>query len=606
MKNIVVIVLILRVLVNECYAYPPWIYNTSFPTGGIGGTTFYNRKNLEKYLTSFGFTSEHFVLWKDSNQGLIYRANDVHFQGIKHAISYGINAIDDNLSCGERATTEQKAVTNCLSYCNRLYSSCKLTPTGPWKFQFSGDGINVFMQRPYIVSYDEKSKAVTAWSDTSWACKPPRPDKIHLFHYGVTSNNGTCYLNNSSDQDFYTTTVAKRSTVSCGGIGNDEICLCNHYKDDYLSDSPIDALKVATIDKDNNSVSFGWANIAPAMCESFDSGQMDKLALYIISADRKYKWGNNHHETACINNDIKKHPGSYAWVIAYNRDGCTVGGGVPVQSMSQVDYSVFPAGATIILNTSNATPVSYDVTDSTCETVADPVSVSAGTLNETFIDYNDRGIYPLYLIRHYISAKPAHMRIFGGYWSSNLDAHADIDKVNNLIHIYEPQGLTYEFQMYTGYNNDYQAVNNFNAKLSKGSSNNYKLVLPSGSAQIFNAAGRLIIEQDPTGHIHHLAYDNGHLTSISDQFHHTLTLSYDSNGLVSSLVTPAKHTILYNYDKQNRLTSIIYPDQTKETYLYQDQNDPNLLTSIINRDGVTISTWKYNNDGQVVENLISN
>ena len=583
---------------SYAHAYTPWIYKTSFQTDDQPSPKFFtDKKALEKYLTSFGFLSQHFKLYQETDKQLIYSTLGAQFNGKINTDTYSFGSITKS--------SEKNIISTVLSNCNKISTSCKMTPINEWKIgkAFSGDNM-IVMFRLYQEDFvDDKGKTEIYRQDmqrtTSWICKPKTPDTLYNKPlYYVQDDGGICYYN-GDPKATYKTTVDKLSTSSCPDMAKDDICICNHYKDDYFSNRSQNNIYFASAPfHDEPTDTRGWDEIKPDTCFDFPSNH---TLDYAISGDRRYEWSDKKGKLLCIDTDLSHDDWRNS---VYYIGGCL--GFDPTKTMQMVPFFSIKPGTTLILSPSNATPTGYSKLDNgSCNMAADPVSVSTGTLNETFIDYNNRSIYPLYLTRYYISSKPAHMSIFGGYWSSNFDAYANFDKANNLIYIYEPQGLMYEFQMYTDDSNDYLSVNNFNAKLSKDSSNNYKLVLPSGSAQTFNAAGELIMEQDPTGHTHHLAYENGHLTSISDQFHNTLTLGYGNNGLVSSLITPAKHTILYNYDKQNRLSSITYPDQSKETYLYQDQNDPNLLTSRINRDGVTVSTWKYNNDGQVISNIMA-
>ena len=127
----------------------------------------------------------------------------------------------------------------------------------------------------------------------------------------------------------------------------------------------------------------------------------------------------------------------------------------------------------------------------------------------------------------------------------------------------------------------------------------------SNFIRVFNAAGLLITEQDVSGLSHHLSYDVAkRLISVSDDFGHTLSFSYDDYGRINVMTTPVG-SVTYSYDDKGNLitvTKTASSDTTTRTYVYDDSRFSYALTGIIDEKGVRYTSWTYDDMGRVTDN----
>lgn len=123
--------------------------------------------------------------------------------------------------------------------------------------------------------------------------------------------------------------------------------------------------------------------------------------------------------------------------------------------------------------------------------------------------------------------------------------------------------------------------------------------------RVFNAKGLLITEQDVSGLSHHLTYDVANrLSSVADDFGHSLSFSYDDYGRISVMTTPAG-SVTYGYDDKGNLTTVTKAadfDTTTRTYIYDDSRFSYALTGIIDEKGVRYTSWTYDDMGRITDN----
>jgi YD repeat-containing protein len=133
-----------------------------------------------------------------------------------------------------------------------------------------------------------------------------------------------------------------------------------------------------------------------------------------------------------------------------------------------------------------------------------------------------------------------------------------------------------------------------------GSGNKTGFLYTTASADLeqYNLSGQLQSISSRGGITQTLSYGtNGYLSSVADNFGHTLTFNWDSSAQrrISSIVDPAGATISYGYDNNDNLKSVTYQDSKQITYLYEltGSQQINLLTGRTDETTTRFATWGY-------------
>jgi len=88
--------------------------------------------------------------------------------------------------------------------------------------------------------------------------------------------------------------------------------------------------------------------------------------------------------------------------------------------------------------------------------------------------------------------------------------------------------------------------------------------------------------------------------SVTDNHGRAMTFGYDANGMLSTLTTP-DGVVHYAHDAHGRLTSVTYPTGYSRTYHYDDTANPNAITSLVDENGATLTTWTYDSFGRATD-----
>lgn len=120
----------------------------------------------------------------------------------------------------------------------------------------------------------------------------------------------------------------------------------------------------------------------------------------------------------------------------------------------------------------------------------------------------------------------------------------------------------------------------------------------------YDTSGRLT-SLSRAGLVHTLTYDvDGKLLSISDDFGHVISITYDSTGLlITSIVFPGNNVYSYQYGAGNnwsRLEKVTYPDGKIKQYLFENALYHSAITGIIDENGNRYATWGYDSSGRAV------
>ena len=129
----------------------------------------------------------------------------------------------------------------------------------------------------------------------------------------------------------------------------------------------------------------------------------------------------------------------------------------------------------------------------------------------------------------------------------------------------------------------------------------WTLRLSDDSVETYDLSGKLLSIRTREGLVATLAYNaSNRLTSVTGPFGHALAFAYDSSFRVSQATAPDSGIYSYAYDARSNLTSVTYPDGKVRSYVYENAAFPNLLTGIIDENGVRFATYAYDAQGRAI------
>ena len=147
----------------------------------------------------------------------------------------------------------------------------------------------------------------------------------------------------------------------------------------------------------------------------------------------------------------------------------------------------------------------------------------------------------------------------------------------------------------------------------------YNIVNEDGDTEHYDYLGFLSTITYKDGYVLSFAYNNdnqgvGYLTPfgtptfIKDNHGRTISFYYDQKyGWLNYITTPDGMTVSYGHDSHGRLTSVTNPTGTR-TYNYAptpDTFNTNLLTSLVDENGNTLSTWGYDSSGRATSDVMA-
>ena len=142
----------------------------------------------------------------------------------------------------------------------------------------------------------------------------------------------------------------------------------------------------------------------------------------------------------------------------------------------------------------------------------------------------------------------------------------------------------------------------------------WQLVTETNEIEYYDLAGRLLQMSSPSGLSHHLTYDavnTAQLTTVTDDFGHTLQFFYEDISdptLLTRIVDPDGNEYRYTYTARGMIASAIYPDLTPadpndnpdRIYLYDDPRYPDGMTGIIDENGDVMVSYTYDEFGRAI------
>ncbi|MBT4160597.1 MAG: RHS repeat protein [Gammaproteobacteria bacterium] len=249
-------------------------------------------------------------------------------------------------------------------------------------------------------------------------------------------------------------------------------------------------------------------------------------------------------------------------------------------------------------------PVKFDVILPKVEIeicVGNPISTSSGRKFETEVDYQGVGPFPLHYLRHY-SSRPGNSK----GWSHSYSRHLFIsenDSTTDVI-LVRDGGQRYEFIDIDNHGYSDPDVPGFIRRAPAG----FDYLDDAGTTHHFDEDGRLSGLTSITGFVQTLSYTDGVLTTITDQFGKSISLSHDTVGQIVAMTTPEGHGYGYEYDNNGLLVIVTLPDATPTNlsdnptrqYVYESTNLEHGLTGVIDENGNRFSTFDYDEEGRAI------
>lgn len=127
------------------------------------------------------------------------------------------------------------------------------------------------------------------------------------------------------------------------------------------------------------------------------------------------------------------------------------------------------------------------------------------------------------------------------------------------------------------------------------SGSQYVVTASSQERFVFDADGRLLMQEDPQGNVQSLTYQDGQLVSVAEPTSGiSLSLSYDAQGYLTSVSDPTGRTVVYGYE-EGALVSMTDPAGLLWQYVYTDGQR---LAQVLDPDGRVVEAITYDAQGR--------
>ncbi|WP_386066033.1 RHS repeat-associated core domain-containing protein [Tahibacter sp. UC22_41] len=241
-----------------------------------------------------------------------------------------------------------------------------------------------------------------------------------------------------------------------------------------------------------------------------------------------------------------------------------------------------------------------------CPTVGNPVAPISGAKLQTEVDYRAGGIGGLEFVRYYNSqgyfrapGEDNEHSAIGQRWRHTYQRslHLYPDRTYAIGAAQRADGSVLFFDA-TG--KELHNVGGGAARLVEINpptgtpAVSWQLTLVDDSVESYDAAGRLLSIRTRSGQTTTMGWTSGQLTSVTDPFGRSLSLSYGTNGRIQTLTQPGSQTVGYVYDTAGRLIFATYPGSTAREYHYELTTPYTyLLTGITDENEVRYATFSY-------------
>jgi RHS repeat-associated protein len=203
-----------------------------------------------------------------------------------------------------------------------------------------------------------------------------------------------------------------------------------------------------------------------------------------------------------------------------------------------------------------------------CKSVGKPINTTNGNMWLEQTDYVLPGIGENINIHRFYNSFDQESGLFGLGWKSVYDESIS-NSNNQYLTLKSGDGRVVYFAD-VGNNQFDSASPEFYGQVVKNTDNTYTLTFKDGRVHQFSTAGKLLWQKDRNGNQTTLSYDtNNRLTSITDAFGRTLTLTTNVNGTVSQISDSIATIATYEYyPSTTKLKTVTYNDGAKYKFEY--------------------------------------
>ena len=241
-----------------------------------------------------------------------------------------------------------------------------------------------------------------------------------------------------------------------------------------------------------------------------------------------------------------------------------------------------------------------------CPAVGNPVAPISGAKLQTEVDYRAGGIGGLEFVRYYnsqgyfrVAAEGNELPVIGERWrhSYQRSLHFYTDQTYALGAAKRPNGAVLFFDAAGKelHNRGGGAARLVAISPPTGTpAVAWQLKLVDDSVESYDASGRLLSILTRSGQTTTMGWTGNQLTSVTDPFSRSLSLSYDTKGRIQTLTQPDSQTVGYVYDDADRLIFATYPGSVAREYHYELAAPYlSLLTGITDENEVRYATFSY-------------
>ncbi|MBU1482173.1 MAG: hypothetical protein KKH12_10940 [Gammaproteobacteria bacterium] len=242
-----------------------------------------------------------------------------------------------------------------------------------------------------------------------------------------------------------------------------------------------------------------------------------------------------------------------------------------------------------------------------CDSTPNPISIASGHKWLVEQDYNGSGAYPLSFQRRY-NSNSALQTTLGLKWSSPFEHRLVIsdNTAHPMVGVLREGGRNFTFELVGGV---WVADADKTEKLVQlPNASGWQYTSADDTVERYDTTGRLQSITNRAGLTQTLTYTaDGRLQTVTAPDGKQLTFDYDASGRISTLTDPAGGIYHYAYDANNNLTQVTYPDAKSKQYLYGEAaytagaSLPNVLTGIIDENGVRYASYWYDTTGRAVK-----
>jgi YD repeat-containing protein len=315
---------------------------------------------------------------------------------------------------------------------------------------------------------------------------------------------------------------------------------------------------------------------------------------------------------------------------------CESGGQVPTTALKSRPLEC-PVGYTYALTSSGWRCVRPLEACNGCPAEGNPITPGTGVKVQSELDYrHPRGLelrrfyHSFRFYEPYTTTPGAHSQNqFDTAWRSNFNKR--VIPLTGVPHATAALALpTGDVQYFDNAGNEILNYHGAKARLVTTAQGFY--YLGPDEIEFYGTDGRLRSISRRTGEVFTLTYSDGtagpggavaldaagnptlkalpanFLIRVSDSVGNALSFGYNLGGRVVLMTDPGGGSYHYTYDDKGNLVQVRYPDLTTREYRYNEPANmlggstlPSALTSIVDENGATFASYKYDASGRAVE-----